>query len=761
MERLNLRKGLIVALIAVMLAALAAAPAAYEAEASTEKAVSEKSWDSVEAVIKKKLGTGYDDIGMCTGYLYWCLKNAYGVDWGDNSTVAGLEDKLIDKGITKVAEGTDGRITAAMKPGDIVIFLQGGYRVHCAILGEGGKLYHARSSTGVSYSPTLSQWMALPDSAKNCNNYRVYRGLTSNIDVSVSITKESAGRVFTEDNSCYSLAGAQYRVTCGDSSITLTTDADGKAAGKLTSVSPEEAGKVTVKEIKASKGYELDKTVYEKDGSGGRISVASKEPPLVRTVDMLLYKCDSETEKAAGEGNEGAYCPQKGGSFAGAVFKVDFYGTEKDAESAGSDKKQPEPIRTWYFETGEKGSIKWDEGFLSEEYEQSELYYDPLDGKSVVLPLGMLTVQEVKAPEGYMVNSNVYTYRITADGEESSGGVYQETVVPQQILRGDLSLVKAEDGSQHRMANIPFQITALEEDGSPTADGESHIIVTDSNGYASTADSFNGHEAKTNVNDEAWDGNAVDDSLLDASAGIWFGDESALNASKGALPYGRYRIDELPCKANEGYTLLKGIEIRVTRDNNVIDLGTLTNKLEDNKPELHTTAADGKTGNKYSLAESKVTIVDDVYYSGLPEGASCQLVGTVMDKSTGEPVLVDGRRVTAEKEFKPEKSEGHIQMEFTFDASSYGGRDVVVFEEVMYEGRLIAEHRDLDDEGQTVNIRAVKTGVSKPDNTKADAVKTGDMSSGVALLALVLMTAAGLAAVAVVCKGKRIKRKGV
>ena len=100
-------------------------------------------------------------------------------------------------------------------------------------------------------------------------------------------------------------------------------------------------------------------------------------------------------------------------------------------------------------------------------------------------------------------------------------------------------------------------------------------------------------------------------------------------------------------------------------------------------------------------------------------------------------------------------------MEFTFDASSYGGRDVVVFEEVMCEGRLIAEHRDLDDEGQTVNIRAVKTGVSKPDNTKADAVKTGDMSSGAALLALVLMTSAGLAAVAVICKGKRIKRRGV
>ena len=141
---------------------------------------------------------------------------------------------------------------------------------------------------------------------------------------------------------------------------------------------------------------------------------------------------------------------------------MDFYGTEKDAEAAGSDKNQPVPIRTWYFETDEKGSIKWDEGFLSKEYEQSELYYDPSDGKSVVLPLGMLTVQEVKAPEGYMVNSNVYTYRITADGEESSGGVYQETVVPQQILRGDLSLVKAEDGSQHRMANIPVSYTHLD-----------------------------------------------------------------------------------------------------------------------------------------------------------------------------------------------------------------------------------------------------------------------------------------------------------
>lgn len=145
---------------------------------AVERAVANKSWESVEKVIRSKVGAGYDEVGQCTGFVYWCIKKAYGIDMGKNSAVSVLEDRLISAGVTRVAEGRTGNITSEMKPGDIIIFVRGTTRSHCAILGEDGKIYHAINS-GVDGSQTLSSWMKLPKAARNCDRYIVYRGLIS------------------------------------------------------------------------------------------------------------------------------------------------------------------------------------------------------------------------------------------------------------------------------------------------------------------------------------------------------------------------------------------------------------------------------------------------------------------------------------------------------------------------------------------------------------------------------------------------------
>lgn len=138
-----------------------------------------------------------------------------------------------------------------------------------------------------------------------------------------------------------------------------------------------------------------------------------------------------------------------------------------------------------------------------------------------------------------------------------------ERAVANQVRRGDLELVKVSDGDLSRMAGVPFRITSA-------TTGESHVVVTDGNGYASTAASWNPHTASTNANDQAADGS------WDASAGVWFG-ASGPDDSKGALPYDTYELTELPCSANEGKELLGPIEVRVYRDGVTVDLGTLTN----------------------------------------------------------------------------------------------------------------------------------------------------------------------------------------
>lgn len=177
------------------------------------------------------------------------------------------------------------------------------------------------------------------------------------------------------------------------------------------------------------------------------------------------------------------------------------------------------------------------------------------------LPYGDYLVREVEAPEGYLGTDAEVPFSIEEDGEvvELTG----ERAVANQVRRGELELVKVSDGDLSRMAGVPFRITSA-------TTGESHVVVTDGNGYASTAASWNPHTASTNANDQAADGS------WDASAGVWFG-ASGPDDSKGALPYDTYEPEELPCGANEGKELLGPIEVRVYRDAVTVDLGTLTN----------------------------------------------------------------------------------------------------------------------------------------------------------------------------------------
>lgn len=76
-----------------------------------------------------------------------------------------------------------------------------------------------------------------------------------------------------------------------------------------------------------------------------------------------------------------------------------------------------------------------------------------------------------------------------------------------------------------------------------------------------------------------------------------------------------------------------------------------------------------------------------------------------MDKGTGEKLLVDGKEVTAESIFIPEKPTGTVEMAFTFPASALAGKTIVVFESVYHEGKEVAVHADLEDEDQTIIIR--------------------------------------------------------
>ena len=176
----------------------------------------------------------------------------------------------------------------------------------------------------------------------------------------------------------------------------------------------------------------------------------------------------------------------------------------------------------------------------------------------------------------------------------------------------------------------------------------------------------------------------------------------------GALPYDTYEIEEVRCDSNKGLTLIPAFDVVVSRNKVVIDLGTLTDEYE---PELsiHTTAADKAAGEKSIIAGKKVTIVDTVSLDGLKKGTKYQLKGWEMVRSENTELLIDGKPVENDLTFTAKDSKMEVQIAFTFNASELAGKELVTFEELYDvtnpdEPIRVAEHKDVEDKGQTVTI---------------------------------------------------------
>lgn len=140
-------------------------------------------------------------------------------------------------------------------------------------------------------------------------------------------------------------------------------------------------------------------------------------------------------------------------------------------------------------------------------------------------------------------------------------------------------------------------------------------------------------------------------------------------------------------------------------------------------PKIRTTAVDKIDGAHDALATNPVTIVDTISYSNLEPGTQHRAVGTLMNKVTGKPLLVNGEGVTSETVFTvSETGSGTVDVIFTIDASALANTSIVVFEK-MYNGvepnsKLIAEHEDIEDKEQSVHIPKIGTTAKDSDGTK-------------------------------------------
>ena len=546
--------------------------------------------------------------------------------------------------------------------------------------------------------------------------YRVIKTLHKGY---LTLHKDSSNKTLTDANDCYSLAGAEYGVytdsNCSNKVATLTTNVSGNA--NTVSLNP---GRYYVKETKAPKGYFTDSQVYTADVSGANresspVKLSVSDNPANDPMAMLLGKYDGQ-KTYNGAGN----LPQGSATLAGAEFTVDYYATLDYKSYDDLKNADVKPTRSWTFSTDSNGFCSFDIAhFVS-----GDAFWYRLDG-TPALPRGTVVIRETKAPMGYVKSDEVSFQKIQENNSVEGVITYNAPEVAEQVYRSDIEFTKKADNGSDRLAGVPFKVTSL-------TTGESHIAVTDENGYFSSASSWNAHDSNTNANDWALTASdTIDSTKLDANAGFWFGNNSVLDGNGttstsdavkadnklGALPFDTYSVEELRCSANEGYALIN-TTVTVTRDAKTIDLGT----FDDPEPEIHTTAYDASDSDHY-VGVGTVKISDKVEYSHLVAGKTYTVIGELHDAATGDAVTVNGQAITAEKTFTAEDSAGSVTLDYAFDSYDLKGKTLVVYETLTdAKGAKLAEHRDKSDVSQQVTVLTPKlstSAVGDADNSKS------------------------------------------
>jgi len=531
----------------------------------------------------------------------------------------------------------------------------------------------------------------------------------------VTLTKTSADVKITNGNANYSLEGAVYNVykayvnpnhdyTNDPVVATFTTQKDGHAT---LSKKLENGNYVTIEQV-APLGYTLDTSVhrFSVDGKNTDIPVVD-DPGRIR---LIIRKKDSTTGSSTASGNA---------SLAGAVYRVS------------------------YLENG------------------ATTYKDITTNLAGVadlrdIPLGLVSVQEISSPAGYKLDTRVHTYEVHPSQTTPITSELEPADFTEEVMKGQIALHKQyetlDDLAEEQGAEFDIYLKSAGSFDAAKETERDHI-TTGADGMATTkllpygtyvVHQTKGGNGRQLVSDFdvsiSEDGKVYSYDLVNVQKnaqlkivktsedgvieGIKFrvtrlednySAEYVTNAAgeiltetlpiyadkDGATKY-QYRVEELDTEKTYGYQLPEPQVVELSE-------GEIVSVSFHNKPvEIGTKAT--VEGEKEIDPLDKVTLTDTVSYIGLVPGKEYKVVGVLMDKLTGEKLLVNGQEIIAETTFIAEAKNGSVDVTFVFDATGLHGKEIVVFEDLYRENVLLATHADINDEGQTVKIKNPEIG---------------------------------------------------
>lgn len=406
------------------------------------------------------------------------------------------------------------------------------------------------SPSSVGYECSLTY---LSNDSKVNQNLGVYNDTpVKELTGSVRFNKESAMPSISDGNSCYSLAGAEISIysdaDCTDLLDTLTTGEDGYTDYYSTTFREGDSVTLYFKETKAPKGFLINDEVRS-------ITLDSEDSYTETITDMpgndpitLLLK--KQTADGHGSGDT---------RLEGAEYTVKYYDilSDTDPAIAGNEAKY-----TWIFKTDENGRIRLTDDYLVSGSDGLIVY---IAGR-FTLPLGTITIQETKAPEGYLLNDTIYvaqtkldtnivvTSNLPTDDNAAQETPYEGTISIQKFLGGGSTVKTSEPDAEFEI----YLTSAGSYDAAPEESRQT--ITTDANGYAITK----------------------------------------------RLPYGTYTVHQT--KGNNKYYFVDDMEITISENN-----ANYHKILEDSPIEFYIKMVkkDASTGNTVNVAGTTFELYDD------------------------------------------------------------------------------------------------------------------------------------------------------